>query len=187
MNLVKTTSVEELRDHLVSRNVDLNLHKPLLSAEVATFLLYNLSGQVVGYQRYNPSFPSAFPGDGKQSNLRDRRYYNYVTSGQIGVFGLESFNENTKVVFVTEGAFDCCRLTKRGATAVAMLTNNPSSSMRNFLLCLGVPVVAVCDDDAAGVKLRKSGHFFETVQGGKDLGECSEDFVDYLLEKYRIK
>lgn len=183
-NLVKTSSIEEMRDHLVSRHMDLNVHRALLSPEVATILMYNLSGQVVGYQRYNPSFPSAFPGDGRQSSLRDRRYYNYVTKGQIGLFGLESFSLNSPCVFVTEGVFDACRLTKRGVCAIAMLTNTPSSSMKNFLRCLAKPLIAVCDDDAAGRKLRSVGHYYETVQGGKDLGECPEEFVDYLLQKY---
>lgn len=184
MKLVKTTSVSQMREHLESRNMNLDLHKPCLSAEVATFLLYNLSGQIVGYQRYNPSFPSASPGDGRQSNLRDRRYYNYVMKSQIGIFGLESFHLNVPCVFVTEGVFDACRLTQRGACAVAVLTNNPSSSMRNMLMCLGKPLVAVCDGDRSGVKLRKAGHYFETVRDGKDLGECSDKFVDFLLEKY---
>ena len=184
MNLVKTKNVSEMRDHLISRHVDLNLHRPHLSAEVSTFLLYNLSEQIVGYQRYNPSFPSAFPGDGKQNNLRDRRYYNYVSKGHIGIFGLESFNLSVSCVFITEGVFDACRLTSRGACALAMLTNNPSTSMRNFLQCLGKPIIAVCDDDKSGVKLRKCGHYYETVKEGKDLGECPDSFVTYLLEKY---
>lgn len=183
-NLVKTTSVEEMRDHLVSRHMDLNVHRALLSPEVATILMYNLSGQVVGYQRYNPSFPSAFPGDGRQDNLRDRRYYNYVTKGQIGLFGLETFNLDVPCVFITEGIFDACRLTSKGACAFAMLTNNPSTSMRNFLDSLGKPVIAICDDDQAGVKLRKCGHYYETVKGAKDLGECSDEFVEFLLSKY---
>lgn len=184
MNVVKPTSSKEMEEHLLSRHVNFNVHSPSYNSEIATFLLYNLSGQIVGYQRYNPSFPSAFPGDGKQSNLRDRRYYNYVSHGQIGLFGLESYSSNAKVIFVTEGIFDACRLTKRGASCFAMLTNNPSSSMRNFLLCLGKPIVAICDGDAAGVKLRKVGHCYETVQDGKDLGECPETFVNFLLEKY---
>jgi hypothetical protein len=185
--LVQTSSIEEMRDHLVSRHMDLNVHRALLSSEVATIMLYNLSGQIVGYQRYNPSFPSAFPGDGKQTNLRDRRYYNYVGKSHIGLFGVETFNLNVPCVFITEGIFDACRLTSRGACAFAMLTNNPSTSMRNFLASLGKPVVAVCDDDQAGVKLRKCGHYFETVKGGKDLGECSDEFVEYLLDKYNSR
>ena len=183
-NIAITNSVEEMRKHLISRHVDLELHNPSLTDRVATFLMYNLSGEVVGYQRYTPSFPSASPRDGRQSNVRDRRYYNYVSSGKIGSFGVETFNLNVPCVFITEGVFDACRLTRRGLCAIAMLTNNPSSSMKNFLKLLGKPIVAVCDDDKAGMKLRNSGHYFETVQDGKDLGECSEEFVDYLVRKY---
>lgn len=184
MNTVFPESIDQMRQHLMSRFMDIDLHRPAISQHVATFMLYNLSGQIVGYQRYNPSFPSAFPGDGKQSNLRDRRYYNYVTNGQIGIFGIESFHANVSCVFVVEGVFDACRLTQRGACAMAVLTNNPSSSMRNMLMCLGKPVVAVCDDDKSGIKLRKCGHYHETVHQGKDLGDCSEEFVNYLLNKY---
>lgn len=186
MNLIQTNSIEEMRDHLVSRHVNFNVHRPIISKEITTFLLYNLSGQIVGYQRYNPSFPSAFPGDGKQSNLRDRRYYNYVSSGKIGLFGIDTFNLNVKCVFITEGIFDACRLTNRGACCFAMLTNTPSSSMKNFLSCLGKPVIAICDNDVHGRKLKNSAHYHETVDGAKDLGECDEEFVDYLLEKYNM-
>lgn len=184
MNLVKTTTVEEMRSHLKDRCVDLNLHRPVITGEMAFFYLYNLSGQIVGYQRYNPSFPSAYPGDGKQSNLRDRRYYNYVSSGQLGLFGLESYNLDVPCVFVVEGLFDACRLTSRGACAIAMLTNNPSTSMRNFIDSLGKLVVSVCDNDKAGAKMRKVGLVYETVEDAKDLGEASESFVTGLLEKY---
>ncbi len=166
--------------------MNLDVHKAILSSEVATILLYNLCGQIVGYQRYNPSFPSAFPGDGKQSNLRDRRYYNYVTKGQIGLFGVETFSLHAPCVFITEGIFDACRLTNKGACAFAMLTNNPSTSMRNFLSSLGKPVVAICDNDTAGIKLQKCGHYFEYVRDAKDLGDSSEEFVEYLLDKYNI-
>ena len=182
--LIKVKNKNDLIQHLKDRHMDLTLHNVILSDEVATILLYNLSGEIVGYQRYNPAFPSAFPGDGKQSNLRDRRYYNYVSQGKIGLFGLESFHLNSPCVFITEGVFDACRLTNRGATAVAMLTNTPSSSMKNFLHCLAKPLIAICDNDQAGKKLKSVGHYYEIVQGSKDLGECEESYVDYLLAKY---
>jgi hypothetical protein len=183
-NIVHVKDKHELEQHLKDRHMDINLHAPILSDKIATFLLYNLSGQIVGYQRYDPSFPSAFAGDGKQSNLRDRRYYNYVSTDKIGLFGLESFNLNVPCVFVVEGVFDACRLTSRGACAIAMLTNTPSSSMKNLLLCLGKPLIAVCDNDPSGRKLKSVGHYNETVRDGKDLGDCSEEFVDFILKKY---
>lgn len=182
--IVKVQSADELKQHLEDRHLNINLHRVIISNEVATILLYNLSGQIIGYQRYNPSFPSTMPGDGKQAVLRDRRYYNYISPGMIGLFGIESYDVNCSCVFVTEGVFDACRLTNRGACAIAMLTNSPSSSMKNFLTCLGKPLIAICDNDKAGMRLRSVGNHFEIVQGGKDLGECSEDYVDYLMNKY---
>jgi hypothetical protein len=183
-NVVNVNNKQELEQHLRDRHMDINLHMPIISDQIATFLLYNLSGQIVGYQRYNPAFPSAFAGDGRQSNLRDRRYYNYVSPNKIGLFGLESFHKDVPCVFVVEGVFDACRLTSQGACAIAMLTNTPSSSMKNFLICLSKPLIAICDNDPSGRKLRSIGHYHETVRDGKDLGDCSQDFVDYILKKY---
>jgi hypothetical protein len=183
-NVFNVNNKQELEQHLRDRHMDIELHKPIISDQIATFLLYNLSGQIVGYQRYNPAFPSAYPGDGKQSNLRDRRYYNYVSSDKIGLFGLESFHQNVPCVFVVEGVFDACRLTSRGVCAIAMLTNTPSSSMKNFLICLGKPIISICDNDPSGKKLKSVGHYHEIVRDGKDLGDCSEEFVDYILKKY---
>ena len=90
---------------------------------------------------------------------------------------------NVPCVFITEGVFDAARLTKRGCCAFAMLTNNPSTSMRNFLMCLGKPIIAVCDNDPSGIKLRKAGHCFETVPA-KDLGDAPEEYIDFLIGKY---
>jgi hypothetical protein len=44
-----------IKTHLKQRHLDLELHRPILDEElnIATFLLYNLSGQLVGYQQYN--------------------------------------------------------------------------------------------------------------------------------------
>ena len=170
-----------LKQHLIDRGVDFNIHQPILTEDEAYFLLYNLSGQIVGYQKYNPTYPSRGTNN---RQTRDRRYYNYVTSGQIGVFGLESYSLNTRVVFVVEGVFDACRLTRRGVCALAMLTNDPSSSMKNFLLGLGKTLVAICDNDKSGNKLRRAAHYSETVIGAKDLGDSPEEYVSFLIKKY---
>lgn len=175
-----------LREHLIERHVNFDVHSPILSEEVATFLLYNLSGKIVGYQRYNPTYPSTSSNEYVRQPLqRDRRYYNYTTDGSIGIFGLETFNLDVPVVFVTEGVFDATRLTKYGCCAFAMLCNNPSSSMRNFLDCLGKPVVSICDNDKAGNKLKLKGHRYEIVPF-KDLGDASEEYVKQLINKYHV-
>ena len=49
---------------------------------------------------------------------------------------------------------------------------------------LNRPVVAVCDNDDAGIKLSTFGDYVEVVPEGKDLGDATEDYVQYLLNKY---
>ena len=44
---------------LLKRRCNVSLHRPVLDSEeqVATFYLWNLSGQLVGYQQYRPTAP----------------------------------------------------------------------------------------------------------------------------------
>lgn len=46
-----------LLTHLLMRRCNVSLHQPVLDSkeQVATFYLWNLSGQLVGYQQYRPS------------------------------------------------------------------------------------------------------------------------------------
>jgi hypothetical protein len=167
--------------HLKSRDIDFNLHKPIVSKDSATFICYNLSGQLVGWQRYSPNKESMC------SNDLDGRYYTYRSSSHISIFGLETYNLNTKCIFITEGIFDSARLTKRGATAFALLTNSPNSSMLNFLACLPQRIVAICDNDKGGDFLRKRLQNIASdfiVPTAKDLGEETTEFVENLITKY---
>ena len=47
---------------LLKRRCNVSLHRPVLDSEeqVATFYLWNLSGQLVGYQQYRPTAPFRF-------------------------------------------------------------------------------------------------------------------------------
>jgi hypothetical protein len=169
-----------LTQHLTYRHVDQNLHKVWLDDENyrATFPLYNLAGQLMGYQRYFPH------GDKKLNNdAKNGKYHTWCPREQ-GYWGMESFHL-TRTLFITEGIFDAARLTECGVSAIAMLSNNPVY-LRNWLWTLSQtrPIVAVCDQDAAGVKLAKYGTESYTMQSGKDLGECSEDELEFILEKF---
>ena len=48
-----------LLTHLLKRCCNVSLHQPVLDSkeQVATFYLWNLSGQLVGYQQYRPTAP----------------------------------------------------------------------------------------------------------------------------------
>jgi DNA primase len=174
----------KIKQHLQERHLNLELHRPILDEElnIATFLLYNLSGQLVGYQQYNPS------GDKKIFNSKlEGKYYTYRNKNQptIAIWGLESYYLSSGPIFLTEGIFDACRMTNVGQSAFATLANNPPKDYRNWLMMLNRPIVVVYDNDAAGRKLAKFGDYVEVVPEGKDLGESSDDYVQYLINKYK--
>ncbi len=167
-------------DHLKDRHVDLNLHRPVVDEEarVATFYLYNLSTQLVGYQQYRPE------GEKKpQNNPKEGKYFTYRKQPTLAVFGVESLHLSPNVVFLTEGVFDACRLTERGYSALAALSNNPTHDLRNFLTCLNRRVVAVCDNDVAGRRLAKFGDVAVFTED-HDLGDSTDEYVTSLLERF---
>ena len=170
------TSVAE---HLKSRHLDFELHRPIIdeAAGIATFLLYNLSEQIVGYQQYRQLGEKT-----RQNDPRDGRYFTFRNKNNIAVFGVESLHFGG-TIFVCEGIFDACRITKQGHSAIAVLSNDPSTDVRNFLFSLGRKIVVVADNDAAGKKLAKFGHVAVFTEG-KDLGDSSEEFVLKLIEKF---
>jgi hypothetical protein len=168
-------------EHLKDRHLDLDLHRPMVDEleRVATFFLYNLSGQLVGYQQYRPE------GEKKpQNNPKLGKYFTYRKQPTVALWGVESLHLTPNVVFLTEGVFDACRLTERGFSALAVLSNNPGTDLKNWLSMLNRKVVAVCDNDDAGRKLAKYGDccVFTT---DKDLGDSSEEYVTELLERYK--
>lgn len=167
--------------HLHSRYFDSNLHKVWIDEEegVATFPLWNLSGQMVGFQQYRPAANKR-----KDNHPRDSRYFTYRKNKVVGVWGLESWNLST-VLFVTEGIFDACRLTHLGYSAIATLSNDVDDSLKRWLWTIRKirPVVAVCDNDAAGRRLAKYGHLSHVVESG-DLGDASEEYVKQLIKLY---
>jgi hypothetical protein len=181
-----------LKAHIKSRHVDLDLHTVWIdeAERVATFPLWNLSGQLTGYQAYRPD-----AGKVKKNDERGR-YYTYkgeklVTKHNktVAVWGLESW-WLTPVLFITEGIFDAARLTSRGVSAIAVLSNDPNISTLNWLLQVrtGRPTVAVCDPGKAGRKLAKTAHTAHTVsvphQPAADLGDVDEQYVTELIAEY---
>lgn len=169
-----------LKEHLLSRHLDLELHQPMLDEDegVATFYMWNLSGQLVGYQQYRPT------GEKKpQNSPREGKYFTYKKQPTLAVWGVESLHLTPDVVFLTEGLFDAARLTERGFSALAVLSNNPTPDLANWLACLNRRVVAVYDNDVAGRKLAKFGHQ-AVCMDSKDLGDSSDEEVTELLKRF---
>lgn len=174
--------------HLKSRGVDPEKTSVLLDKEngIATFILYNLSGQLVGYQRYNPR------GDKKDhTNSLMAKYYNYVIkhdTSAIAVWGLEYVDMKSPYLFVTEGIFDAVKLKNMNVPVIAVLSNNPKH-LKPWLAALNKKIVAVADTDDAGSKLKGIADFYVSVPSGyKDLGEMPDDevekFISPIVDKF---
>jgi len=169
-------------EHLKGRHLDVDLHLPMIDEEerVATFYLWNLSSQLIGYQQYRPDADKT-----KNNHPKEARYFTYRKQPTLAVWGVESLHLTPHVVFLTEGVFDAARLTERGYSALAALTNNPTKDLRNWLSMLNRKVVVISDADASGRKLSKFGDYSETVEGFKDLGDASAEYVEYIINKYK--
>jgi len=169
-----------LLSHLKERHIDIELHRPILdiSENVATFFLWNLGGSLVGYHQYRPNASKDSNNDPKAG-----RYFTHRKLPTHGVWGLESLPGRTGPVFVTEGIFDAARLTEHGQTAIAVLGNNPTRDLKNWLDCLARPIVVVADNDVPGKKLAKFGHYAVFTEE-KDLGDSSDVYVQTLIKKF---
>lgn len=177
-------TLNNLLTHLKSRGVDPESTDVIMDDEtgIATFLLYNLSGQLVGYQRYNPNGDKKGRGDDLAS-----KYFVYVTkesehSSKIAVWGLQYIDPNKSHIFVTEGIFDAIKIKNAGHPVVAVLTNNPLP-LKAWFKSMSKTIIAITDNDAAGQKLSKFGDVSFTVpEPYKDLGDMPQDKVNKFVE-----
>lgn len=173
-----------IHSHLSSRFLDTNIHRTLIDEEeqVATFFLYNLSGQIVGYQQYRPLGEKHVFNDPKTN-----KYYTYRNKAQqtVALFGLESYHFTPDILFIVEGLFDATRLTSRGISCVATLCNSPPKDYKNFFSCIPRKTVVVCDGDGAGSKLAEFGDNYIVVpEKFKDLGAAPDDYINFLVERF---
>lgn len=167
-------------EHLQSRWFDPSRYsgvwiEPGVSMTVA---LWNASGQMAGYQKYQPLAPRL------HNNDVNTRYHSWFGLHKTGVWGLETVDWQGGVLFLTEGVFDACRLHAHGLQAVAVISNDPRH-LRSWFRCLPHRLIAVCDGDSAGVKLAKYGHGSIRMPQGQDVGSLSEQqFREVFYEYY---
>lgn len=178
---------KEIRQHLIERGVDPDRSDIIIDKEnnKATFLIYNLSGQLVGYQRYNPL-------GSKKNYVKDEalmKYFTWIgkdgTKGhKIACWGLESIKPSTRILYLTEGIFDANMVHKTGRACVALLSGTPDEHMMGFLRLLPFRKIGIADNDEGSSKSRFSP--FETVltpDPYKDCGEMTVNEVDAFLTR----
>lgn len=184
----------DLTAHLKERQIDMDVHQVWLHDDpvepVATFPMWNLSGQLCAYQAYRP-----FAHKDKRNDAKGR-YYLFKgdrlcgkRSKTVSIWGLESWYFS-KTLFATEGIFDAAAITCRGYSAVAVLSNDPDTSTVNWLQMVQAnrPVVMVCDPGKAGYRLRRATrrHHIVNVPGepDADLGDAPGWYVDDLVKEW---
>jgi len=171
-------AITDIASHVIDRGVNPALHRFWVddAERVATFPLLTQMGQMVGYQQYRPD-----AGKDRKNHPREGRYYSYTIKTVRGVWGMESWRQSN-TLFITEGIFAAARLTRRGVSAVALLSNDPKH-LSDWLLCVrqARPVVAVCDHGKAGLKLAKFGHEHHQMPEDFDLDDAPESYVAHLV------
>ena len=177
--------MKDLLEHLKSRHLNLDLYSHFLSDDCVTFPLWNLSGQMLGYQQYNPNSPKN--DDSLEPN--EKKYFTYLKKNfkvtENSAFGLDLLDTNKKELFVCEGVFDACRLHNLGLNAVALLSCLPKY-LKSWLWSLGYTVIPVCEGDDAGRKMT----YFATsnkvvyLEKGKDLGDLTDAELRFTFKEF---
>lgn len=191
MKYIKLFESFDIYSHLKDRGIDPEKTRVIIDEESSDvfFFLYNLSSQMVGYQKYNPTYTKK--GQRNSDDPRMVKYYNWVVdedkSKKIAVWGLESYKFTDKYLFITEGIFDIARVHQAGYPGVAVLCNVPSPQVKIWLDTLPQKKIVIYDNDKAGEELIEFGDYSFTVGTGKDLNDLSPEdakkFLDDIIQK----
>jgi hypothetical protein len=167
-------------NHLASRLCPVDVCHVWLSEDTATFPLWNLSRQLVGYQQYRPGVPKEAKND-----PREGRYFTRLERDRVGVWGLESW-KYSDTLFLCEGIFDACKITWLGYSAIAVFSTEVNPTTANWLSVVRQHrrVVAMCDSDPVGLRLAKYAHEHVHVKPWHDVGEAPLELVDQLCQRF---
>lgn len=185
----------DIEQHLIDRGVNLDTTRVYMDKEkgVATFMLFNLSGQIIGYQYYHPRGDKIHNPKNVPKGVHPldvMKYFTRITkqdkkNKEIGVYGLETYDVKTRELWIVEGIFDCIKLHNQGLTAIALLANDPKP-FGEWLRMLPQRKIVIYDNDEAGKKLAKYGDESYTVpEPFKDLGEMTDEQVKQFIESIR--
>ena len=168
----------DMKKHLKERFFAPHLYDGVtLTDESMTVMLWNLSGQAVGYQVYSPLKPK------KTSVPQDAKYFTHVTKGQNAIFGIETLDWDGGFIFVTEGIFDAARLNSNGLPAVAVLGNNPQH-LSGWFKTLPHKTIAAVQGDKAGLMLALTTDSAVFLPEGHDVNSLDEPTFLKLFSPY---
>lgn len=181
-----------IREFLKSRKTNPDLYPGLsLTKSQATFLLWNLSGELCGFQQYTPDAPK----NTKINNASDQKYWTLLgkeglneprkPTAKQSVFGLELLNPKNPILFIAEGIFDVTPLHILGANALAVLSNDPKH-LKEWLRTMPYTVVALCEGGAAGRKLAKYGDYAVYLPEGQDPGDMPMEWFQDLIYQFQL-
>ena len=170
--------------HIHGRGIyDLKSSSYVVSDNFIYFWLFNLSGQLCGYQRY-------YWRGSKKTNKEneDPKYYTYITkeyrSVKNAVWGLETYIPNS-ILFIVEGIFDAIPIHKLGYPCIAVLGYNPAN-LKQWLNLLPVKTIAVLDGDKSGFALSKYTDDYISLPDGLDPGDFMSDGIEKLKELNKL-
>lgn len=174
-------------NHVLSRGVDPDKTYFVYDRKTNNtyFFIYNLSGDIVGYQKYNPDNP-------KETGLGYMgRYFTKVQKGatghsKIAVYGLETYKIDSKYIFIAEGVFDIIKIHNMNEPGIANLGCSVSKQAINWYSTIPQIKIVIQDRDDAGTELGKVGDYIYTVpEPYKDLGEMPQKEVNKFIENIK--
>lgn len=178
-----------VKQHLIGRycNPDLYPNSIIIDEDnrIVTFLLWNWSGQLVGYQQYRP--------DNTEKHIKnnpEKRYYTFLgeegetfnkAKKRLGVFGLQTLKLFPNgPVYLTEGVFNATRMHWNKKAALAMLSNDPKH-LKSFLSLVHRKKIALCDGDGGGKRLAKFGDEAIHCPAGTDINSMTEFEFNHII------
>ena len=195
MKYLKTYSESiDIKTHLKERGINPDDSNITIDNNDVYFYIYNLSGQMVGYQKYNPLYPKQL-GKGKDEDKTNVKYYTFFgdegIGKKIGTWGIESLKPTDKYVFIVEGVFDAARIHQCGYSALAVFCNDPAHLKSWFNILPQIKIVIYdndeLDNDPGGKKLIKYGDYAFTVPEVNDINDLTPSeaqiFLDDIIEK----
>lgn len=144
----------------------------------ASFPLYNLMGQLVGYQKYTPTAPK----QSKTVRPDELKYFTYTPTNKVTAYGLHLLKSKYPYVILVEGVFDACRLHRLGFNALAVLSCDPKH-LKEWLTLLPYKKLALVDGDSAGLKLAKYAEAYVQCPSNEDVSSVHTVVLHNLLNQ----